>query len=644
QNIEILARRTDRDQDVWMDDAVEIILMSPDLKNRIQLVGNSIGTIYDALNGNAKHNGKYEVANLIEGIWWVSEWKLPFKELGLQAPKAGETWKMHFSRDWKNPFIFASLSDSTDFHDPATTPNWTFGDADGAASVLMDVEKIQAKKLVMNIASTGMKPAPLKASVYTLTHGNKMHTFKEVTVPAGKSLPVEYDLDRVDVTKFQNKLGFLVKRAGDGTVIQQSEYVMRSYPPMALNASLVSMLKEFQLSIDISGLAVSLDDLVLKCSFTEDGKSLLNWDIEKPAGRLITRRVKPTAWDHTKKFALTVNAVELNSGKSIMSKEYTWNIPAPEYWRNSKAGIDQTVPPPWTPVTRKGNAVSVWNRVYTIQSNGLPAAITSGGKALLSRPVQLIVNGASGKALTFGKLEYYDTQRQDEVKFRAVASDSTLTAILEGRVEFDGFTWFEVKVSPKTPGATLNKVQLAYAMPESEINYANLNREGTAYVELFLPEKIPTSFGFCPSILMGNDARALEFYTETDRNYFPEHQDKCISIRKSGAERVVTVDMVTAPKKLNGETVYAFGWQAAPVKRIPDGWRGWIQHYNGRHNKKSNLFHHWSWSRWYGFLRPIDAKEMHDMYGKWKDIYPDMIIQPYFCQYILSMISEEYKL
>ena len=273
QNIEILARRDKRDSDVWMDDAVEIIMMTPDLKNRIQLVGNSIGTIYDAVNGNAKHDGNYQVANLIEGIWWVSEWKIPFKELGLPAPKPGEAWKMHFSRDWKNPFIFASLSDSTDFHDPKTTPTWTFGDAKGSAKVLMDVEKIQSKVLELEVTSTGKNKEALEASVYTLTHGGKLHTFSKNAIPAGGNRKITVDLGRVDATQFQNKLGFLVKRK-DGTILQQSEYVMRSYPPMELNASLISMYKTFQLTIDISGLPASLDTLRLECDFTEDGKSV----------------------------------------------------------------------------------------------------------------------------------------------------------------------------------------------------------------------------------------------------------------------------------------------------------------------------------------------------------------------------------
>ncbi len=651
QNIEILARRDKRDSDVWMDDAVEVVAMSPDLKTRVQVVCNSIGTIYDARNGTPAHNGRYEVANLIEGVWWVCEMKLPFRELGMPVPKPGDTWRIHFSRDWKNPFVFASLADSTDFHDPATTPRWTFGDAKGTASLRMDVEKIQSKQLRVKAASTGAK-APLTASVYTLTHAGALHPLRKAAVPAGGEAALDVDLDRVDITKFQNKLGFLLTRA-DGAVLQRAEYVMRSYPPMALSAALLSAKQAFLLGIDISGLPAALDAIDLECDFTENGKSLRKWTIEKPAGRILTAQVAPTAWSHAKEFRFTVNAVERATRRSLLAKEHRWTIPAPEFWRNSTAGIDQTVPPPWTPVTRQGNAVHLWNRVYTVQPNGLPAAIVSGGKPLLSRPVELVVCGAgtagrkrpaTEQGLAFGNLRYLETERQDEVKFQTEAADADLAATLSGRIEFDGFAWFELKVAPKRPGAALAQVQLRFAVPEAEINYGHLNRAGTAYVELFTADKLPQSFPFCPQILLGNDYRALEFCMETDRFYFPEHRKDAITMRREGDSRVITVSMVAAPRQLDGEAVYGFGWQAAPVKPLPKGWRAWIQHYGGKYAPQSDLFQHWSWSRWYGFLRPIDAKEMHTAYAKWKTIYPKMKVQPYFCQYILSMISEEYKL
>ena len=643
QNIEILAQRHERDSDVWMDDAVEVIAMSPDLKHRVQLVCNSIGTLYDAFDGNDKPNGTYEIANLVEGIWWVCEMRLPFKELGMAPPKPGEAWRVHFSRDWKNPFLFVSLADSTDFHDPATTPRWTFGDAKGSASVLLDVEKIQGKVVSLEVAATGAGKAPLTAAVYALTLDGAVHTLKEASVAPGAKTTLEIDLNRIDATAFQNKLGFEVKRA-DGAVLQRSEYVMRSYPPMSLNAGLLSMKKTFLLTIDISGLLAPLDRTDLECEFSEDGQVVRKWTVAQPAGRLITEQVAPSEWSSAKSFSLKVNAVDRATKASLCLKQHDWKIPEKEFWRDSTAGIDQTVPPPWTPVTREGNAVGVWNRTYVIQPNGLPEQIVSGGVNLLSRPVEWQVAGSDGQPLVFGNLRWLETEREDEAKFEATAANAELSAVLNGRVEFDGFAWFEVKVTPKTAEAALTEVRLQYAVPESEINFAQLNRDGTAYVDLVTADSLPASMGFCPQILFGNDARALEFCTETDRNYFPEHRGDAVTIASEGGAKVVTVSMVAAPKPLKGETVYAFGLQAAPVKPLPEGWRAWIQHYGGKYKQQSKLFQHWSWSRWYGFLRPIDPDELHHAHEVWKTAYPNMKVQPYFCQYILSMISDEYKL
>jgi hypothetical protein len=642
QNIEILAQRTKRDSEVWLDDAVEVLVMSSD-KTRFQLVCNSIGTIYDSRNGNPKYDGKYEVANLISGIWWVNEMILPFKELGMNAPQPGERWLIHFSRDWKNPFVFVSLADTADFHDPSMMPRWVFGDTKGTASVRLDIEKIQAQQVDLTIMATGTEKAALEASVYSITHAGAMTPLQTCKVAANDESKIQVDLSQIDMTQYQNKLGFAVTRA-DGTILQKSEFSMRTYPPMQLNAALLSAKKSFFYTIDISGLAAPLDKVALECEFLEDGKTLKKWTIDRPEGRILTGQISPTTWNDQHPFALKVIAIDKNSKKSLLTKQYDWKIPAPEVWRNTEAGIDHTVPPPWIPMSRDKNAVRMWNREYRLQASGLPETLLSGGTDLLSHPMKLVVSGKNDKILRFSALQYLETEREDEIKFQSEASDDELIAVLTGKIEFDGFSWYDLKIRPLKTSALLKKVQLRYAMPQSEINYAQLSVRGSGYADLVKSHEIPQTLDFSNQILLGNDYRALAFFMENDRYYYPEHRKDVISIIQQDDTRIITVNMVSDPLVINGEVQYGFGWQAAPVKPLPSGWRSWIQHYRGRHNKQSKLFQIWSWSRWYGFLRPISEKELSLNLKSWTKNYPNMIMQPYFCQYILSMISEEYKL
>ncbi len=110
----IKAKVTRRDGAVYNDDAIEIRL-APD-PSRPQhfytFIGNSLGTIYDALGRDASWNGDWKFKNSVVdtgetagGILtfgksiWTAEVSIPFKGLGISTPKDGALWRVNFFRD-----------------------------------------------------------------------------------------------------------------------------------------------------------------------------------------------------------------------------------------------------------------------------------------------------------------------------------------------------------------------------------------------------------------------------------------------------------------------------------------------------------------------------------------------------------------
>ncbi len=639
QNIEVLAQRTKRDDSIWLDDAVELIITDNN-NNTLHYVCNSMNTIYDALNGNTKHNGKYQVANLIEDIWWVSEHKLPFKELGLTPPKPGETWKIHMTRDWKNPFVFASLSDTADFHNKEQTPSWTFGDAQGTGSLHMNMDKIQARQVDMEIAATDKA---VEGAIFTIDRSNREVQLKKINVAPGKKAKLFVDINRIDTTKYQNVLGFSMRRS-DGQMLQKSQYSMRTYPPITVNSSVLSLSKSFLCTVDLSGFPAAIENIKLDCVYSENGKVVKKWQENNLSGRIIKSKIVPEKYDGKQKYALRITVRNNKNNAVLLEKVYDWKIPETEVWQNSTVGMERVVPKPWTPVKRSGNDISVWDRTYSLQNNGLPAGILGSGKdKLLSSPVKLVFQTSAGD-LKFGSFKISEEKYPDAVKFYSEAENADVKARLDGVVEFDGFTFYDLTVTPKKSNVNINKLQIQYSVPENLVNFAQISKAKTGYADLFEKGKIPARLPAVHQILLGNDKRALAFYIDDHRSLYPEHSESVFTTAKTAENMIISFNAVAQPKKLNAPAHYGFGWQAAPVKPIVANWRNLIQNYRGKYGREANLIQVWSWSYWYGFLRPISDNEFLKHMTQLRKLYPKSSIQPYFCQYILSMVSPEYKL
>ena len=124
---------------------------------------------------------------------------------------------------------------------------------------------------------------------------------------------------------------------------------------------------------------------------------------------------------------------------------FTWTY-TPAEWRGNDLGVPAKTPAPWTPVAVDGNRLETLMTQYQLGENGLPAAIIAKGENLLARPVQLLEEGKPMKAqdLTIGASQ--DAEADWSVRFEGKTCDVTLN----GRIEFDGLTRYELDVEPKT--------------------------------------------------------------------------------------------------------------------------------------------------------------------------------------------------
>ncbi|HPD29750.1 MAG TPA: DUF4091 domain-containing protein [Phycisphaerae bacterium] len=93
------AQFTQRDDKVWRDDSVDLILNhAGDPEKSAHISVNCAAVVYDALGGDASWNPELVVQTTRDGDGWSAVIGVPFRALGVAVPKDGDAWAVNFCR------------------------------------------------------------------------------------------------------------------------------------------------------------------------------------------------------------------------------------------------------------------------------------------------------------------------------------------------------------------------------------------------------------------------------------------------------------------------------------------------------------------------------------------------------------------
>lgn len=135
-------RLTERDSRIWEDDSVYVMLdPDRDPKTYFHLGATVAGTQYDEKDRPEQPgswDGQWTVETAREDSAWTAFFTIPFKTLGVSAPRPGETWKANFARrsmTVKERSVWASIR----YHlvEPESWGEMTFHDADALSAALV---------------------------------------------------------------------------------------------------------------------------------------------------------------------------------------------------------------------------------------------------------------------------------------------------------------------------------------------------------------------------------------------------------------------------------------------------------------------------------------------------------------------------
>ncbi len=562
-----------RDAAVYTEDAFDIFLRpEADQYPYYMLAANAIGTRFDILcreptrddRMDPGFNPDWQVKTSVrEAGGWLAEVAIPFAELeGRAAPRDGEVWRANICRDAEaanlNRLSSWSYMDGN-FHRVANFGEFIFRREERAVS-LSQLGGFATGDLAGRVDLLGVNFAPIVSISHRLLDGNakpvidetvKLMDFKSVMLDPPPLTAGAYELTLSAASEngrelYYQRLPFRVEKAFD------------------VRAEVYPYEGKLWVKFDVSGLPEEAEGVTAKASLERDGKVFGTCQVaEFDRGRgqaSVDIGQLPVG-----SYVVQAEAVDADGKPLAAAHTEVTQYEKPPFWR-STAGLNNTVPEPWSPVAAKADGcIEVWGRQYQCNAGVLPQQVTSQGQPLLRGPVALMITsgrqtvdlGASGAKTVTSPNDR--AVRKAELTIGDIQAECTTTTEFDGMMRCDLTLTpaHETKIDKLVVRIPLRKQLATFMLPSTGRNASPME----------VPDE-PWQAGFHPCIWLGNDYMGLCWFCESDQYWQPRDQ-QMLTVEPGAEEVVLSANIIRQPRALDSPITLTFGLQATPVKTIP---------------------------------------------------------------------------
>jgi len=239
-------------------------------------------------------------------------------------------------------------------------------------------------------------------------------------------------------------------------------------------------------------------------------------------------------------------------------------------WAGEKGGV----PEPWTPVSvakvdAGDTTVGVWGRTYGFADAALPISVKAGGKELLAAPIQL-TGQINGLPITWHKGGHWLFGADDaQATVSAWQSSDDVTVDTSIRIEYDGLVRVGLTVVPragKSPKLDRLWLEIPLKREFAGLYHYFPGAWGSAANSGAVPGE-GLSLPFKPFVWLGDEARGLGWFAESDQGWRPQPADRALELMPQEGATVLRVRLLDSATSL--PAVFVFGLQATPVKPWP---------------------------------------------------------------------------
>jgi len=289
-------------------------------------------------------------------------------------------------------------------------------------------------------------------------------------------------------------------------------------------------------------------------------------------------------------------------------------------------GQTHKVYPPFTPVQVHGKTVSIVDRTYTVNAQGLFDSVVSMNRELLAAPMRLVATDTDGKPVIWQTNKSQSgvegrALHPDEAVFHTSTSGVHIRINSKVTVQEDGCAQIDMTLSPVANSdapPTLNSLAIEIPLQDAEVplfhyvadngmrfNYAGHTPRGGRIAwyhepwDGWVPQRwrvaesgtddgvIWTSANtrqhgtpvkwdhrpFVPYLWLGAEQRGLAFFMESERGFETDYRTPIQKVIRDGDQVIVRVEVFQQPVTLTGSRIITFGLMASPGKPMEPQFR-----------------------------------------------------------------------
>jgi hypothetical protein len=252
--------------------------------------------------------------------------------------------------------------------------------------------------------------------------------------------------------------------------------------------------------------------------------------------------------------------------------------PTPE-WFNRRLGLTDRVPPGFEPVRRQEQGFAVALRHLVLNGAVFPQQIMTRGQPFLAAPIQLTAE-AGGKPVTFarGPLEILET-KPTSATFHQQWTGVGLTLRIQGRLEYDGFTRYQVTVAPVGDVVRVDTLTLEIPVRPEYAQWFSHRHLGTRFSGAptgpYFPYGDLADFyraypdGWMPfswQLYLGARDRGIEWVAESDQAWSPRDEAKMMGIHRGPNRVSMMFRFIDGPLDLSAPRTFSFALTPTPVR------------------------------------------------------------------------------
>ncbi len=265
----------------------------------------------------------------------------------------------------------------------------------------------------------------------------------------------------------------------------------------------------------------------------------------------------------------------------------------PRFWM-SEAGMDNTVPVPWTPVEVEGGTTRVWGREYRCGSRVMPEQIVNQGQELLAGPVTMTAT-VGGTEIDLIDMQPSVTDARDDRAVReAAVATGPLAIHWQVTTEFDGMQRYDLTIDARDQ-ATIDGLVLDIPIRREFAQFLLPSNGRFAKAQVIGDETWQSTF--IPQVWVGNDDLGFAWFAESDQHWKPLDDEAMLEVIPDGDTVSIRANIVREPLTITEPITITFGLMATPVKRVPSG-DPWYYRFGALNNpyelydpEKSGIYH-----------------------------------------------------